>query len=392
LATIHSKEGYVVWLHTANGSGRKRHLLWLAAASVVLFATAGPARAASVYVTDSGENKVSQFSVGPGGKLSPKSPAKLATGKSPRGVAVSPDGTSAYVVNPFSANISQYAVLAGGGLSPLTPRKVPAAADQLDYPQYVALSPDGGSAYVTTFGDAGGVNGAGGTVLQYDVGPDGHLTRISPFGVAAGDGTFGVAVSPNGKSLYATDAVGSFDENLSQFNIGAGGKLSPKTPAAVGAANTPLAVAVRPDGQSVYVVNNFSNTVSQYTAGAGGKLRPKTPATVATGHYPAGVAVSPDGQSVYVANSYSGEGRNGTISQYNVGPGGKLSPKSPATVAAGRGPRGLALTPNGKSMYVANTDGNDLWQYNVGPGGKLSPKSPARVATGKWPVGVAVSP
>jgi len=378
----------VVWLHTANGSGRKRHLLWLAAASVVLFATAGPARAASVYVTDSGENKVSQFSVGPGGKLSPKSPAKLATGKSPRGVAVSPNGTNAYVVNPFSANISQYKILAGGGLSPLTPRKVPAAADQLDYPQYAAVSPDGGSLYVTTFGDAGHVNGAGGTVLQYDVGPDGHLTRISPFGVTADNGTYGVVVSPNGKNLYAANFIGG---SLSQFGIGAGGTLSPKTPAAVGA-NSPRAVAVRPDGQSVYAVNLITYTVSQYTAGAGGKLRPKTPATVATGHYPEGVAVSPDGQSVYVSNSYSGEGRNGTISQYNVGSGGKLSPKSPATVAAGREPFGLAITPNGKNLYVANSGGNDLWQYSVGPGGKLSPKSPARVATGAAPVAVAVSP
>jgi DNA-binding beta-propeller fold protein YncE len=382
----------VFWLHAGDGVS-KRYLLSLALASGVLLAAAGPARAASVYVTDFGENKVSQFSVGTNGKLVPKSPAKLATGKSPRGVAVNPNGTSAYVVNPFSGNISQYKILAGGGLSPLTPQKVPAApADPLDYPEYAAVSPDGGSLYVTTFGDAGGVNGAGGTVLQYDVGPDGHLSRKSPAAVPAGDGTYGVAVSPNGKNLYATDAVGFLDENLSQFSIGAGGKLSPKTPAAVGAGNTPLAVAVRPSGGSVYVVNNFSNTVSQYTSGAGGKLRPKTPATVPTGHYPDGVAVSPDGQSLYVANSYSGEGRNGTISQYNVGPGGKLSPKSPATVAAGRGPSGLALTPSGKSLYVANTDGNDLWQYNVGPGGKLSPKSPARVATGTSPVGVAVSP
>jgi 6-phosphogluconolactonase len=381
----------VLGLHTSNRSS-KRHLLWPIVASLVLFAAAGPARAASVYVTDSGENKVSQFSVGTNGKLVPMSPAKLATGKSPQGVAVNPNGSSAYVVNPFSANISQFKILAGGGLSPLTPRKVPAAADQLDYPQYAAVSPDGGSVYVTTAGDAGGVIGAGGTVLQYDVGPNGNLSRISPFGVAAGDGTRGAAVSPNGKNLYATDVFGSLDENLSQFSIGAGGTLSPKTPAAVGAGNSPYAVAVSPNGQSVYVVNNLSHTVSQYSAGAGGKLTPKIPATVATGHYPDGVAVSPDGQSLYVANGYSGEGVNGTISQYNVGPGGKLSPKSPATVAAGRGPRGLATTPNGKSVYVVNTDGNDLSQYNVGPGGKLSPKSPARVATGAAPLDVAVSP
>ena len=379
----------MLWLHTRNGS--KRRLLWPIVTSVVLFAAAGPARAASVYVTDLGENKVSQFSVGTNGKLVPMSPAKLATGKSPRGVAVNPNGSSAYVVNPFSDNISQYKILAGGGLSPLTPRKVPAAAIQFDYPEYAAVSPDGGSLYVTTAGFQGGVSGAGGTVLQYDVGPNGQLSRKSPAAVAAGDGTNGVAVSPNGASLYATDAVGSFDENLSQFNIGAGGKLSPKTPAAVGAGNTPVAVAVRPDNRSVYVVNDFSHTVSQYTTSAG-KLWPKTPATVRDRPWPEGVAVSPDGQSLYVSNSYNGEGRNGTISQYNISPSGKLSPKSPATVAAGREPFGLAMTANGKNLYVANSGGNDLWQYNVGPGGKLSPKSPTRVATGSPPVGVAVSP
>src|SRR5262245_40912255 len=175
--------------------GSKRHLLCLALASGALFAAAGTARAASVYVTDSGENKVSQFNVGPGGKLSPKTPAKLATGKGPGGVTVNPNGPSAYVVNSFSANVSQYEILAGGGLSPLTPQKVPAARDQLDYPQYAAVTPDGASLYVTTFGDANHVSGAGGTVLQYDVSPDGHLTRISPFGIPAGDGTYGVAVS-----------------------------------------------------------------------------------------------------------------------------------------------------------------------------------------------------
>jgi hypothetical protein len=51
------------------------------------------------------------------------------------------------------------------------------------------------------------------------------------------------------------------------------------------------------------------------------------------------VAVSPDGASVYVSNRGSG-----TVSQYNVGAGGALTPKSPATVAAGNGPAGVVVT------------------------------------------------
>jgi DNA-binding beta-propeller fold protein YncE len=50
---------------------------------------------------------------------------------------------------------------------------------------------------------------------------------------------------------------------------------------------------VTPDGTSVYVANLLSDTVSQYNVGAGGTLTPKSPATVAAGDVPAWVAVSP---------------------------------------------------------------------------------------------------
>ena len=46
--------------------------------------------------------------------------------------------------------------------------------------------------------------------------------------------------------------------------------------------------------------------------------------------------MSPDGRSVYVANGFSDN-----ISQYDVGAGGALAPKSTATVGAGDGPDGV---------------------------------------------------
>src|SRR5690348_5430907 len=42
------------------------------------------------------------------------------------------------------------------------------------------------------------------------------------------------------------------------------------------------------------------------------------------------------------------------VSQYAIGAGGELSPLSPTTVAAGSGPYGVAVTPDGKSAYVTN--------------------------------------
>ena len=94
-------------------------------------------------------------------------------------------------------------------------------------------------------------------------------------------------------------------------------------------------MAVSPDGGASTSPTATSVSVSQYDVGAGGALSPKSPATVATGTNPYGVAVSPDGGSVYVTNVASD-----SVSQYDVGAGGALSPKSPATVAAGTFPSG----------------------------------------------------
>jgi DNA-binding beta-propeller fold protein YncE len=112
----------------------------------------------------------------------------------------------------------------------------------------------------------------------------------------------------------------------------------------------------------MYVTNNGDSNLSQYTVTAGGVLAPKSPATVADGTHPPGVAVSPDGKSVSVTDLYGGR-----VSQYSVGPGGALVPKSPATVAAGQGPYGLAVTPDGKSVYVADSASNAISQYEAWP-------------------------
>src|SRR5207237_1438328 len=136
-----------------------------------------------------------------------------------------------------------------------------------------------------------------------------------------------------------------------------------------------------------YVANRFDNTVSQYNVGAGGALTPLSPSLVGAPSTPVGVAVSPDGASVYVTG-----GNGNIVSQYDVDAGGALTPKSPATVAAGNRPLGVAVSPNGASVYVTNltsSSGNgDVFQYDVGAGGALAPKSPPTVATGANPEAV----
>jgi DNA-binding beta-propeller fold protein YncE len=240
--------------------------------------------------------------------------------------------------------------------------------------------------------DAYVTNPASDSVSMYDVGPGGALSPKSPRTVAAGDLPDGMALSPDGKSLYAAN-VGS--NSVSEYDIGPRGVLAPKAPATVGAGGYPGDVAVSPDGESAYVAD--VGYISQFDIGPGGVLSPKSPATVAAGVFPSDVVVSPDGNSVY-ESSEGFDVAPGSVHQYDVGPGGELSPKPIKEVYAGNPPRGIAVSPGGESVYVANggSDGegssDGVYQFDVGASGQLKPKSPPTAAAGRRPSGVVVSP
>ena len=290
----------------------------------------------SAYVINNDDDTVSQYSIDSStGKLSPKSPATVATGRNPLAVAISPDGKSAYVTIAgccARGTVSQYSIAPSTGkLSPKSPATVATGA----FPEGVAVSPDGRSAYVTNLTDN--------AVSQYSIDPStGALSPKAPASVATGTGPKGIAVSPDGKSAYVTNST--VPDTVSQYTIAPStGKLSPKSPATVATGGFPEGVAVSPDGKNAYVTNSTApGTVSQYSINPStGKLSPKSPATVATGGFPFAVGVTPGGKSVYVTN-----GSDDTVSQYNVDPStGALSRKAPASVATGTGPRGIAVSP-----------------------------------------------
>jgi DNA-binding beta-propeller fold protein YncE len=276
------------------------------------------------------------------GQLTPKSQPSVPAGVQPSTIAVSPGGLSVYVVNDRDNTLSQYDVGPGGQLAPKNP-----ATLSLPYePGGVVVSPDGSSVYV-----ADGVDNA---ILQYDVGPGGRLTPKSPASVSEGLSTTppvgwqaeNLAISPNGRSLYAANVANQVPGLISQFDVGPGGQLSLKTPATVDTGWDPIGIAVSPDGSSLYTGNSvqqFSNngTISQYDIGAGGRLAPKNPASFVVNGSPTSVVVSPDNTSVYAANTTAGGG----VFQFDVGLGGRLTPKSQAIVAS-RGRTGaLAVSP-----------------------------------------------
>ena len=347
-----------------------------------------------VYVTNADSGNVSQYDAA-GGALSPLSPPTVSTvTPSPGGVAVTPDGKTAYVTTTeffgtIEASILQYSVGTDGALRLQASAPLPANAN----PGPLVVSPDGRSLYsINTSGN--------GSVIQYTVEAGGALTLKAPATVPTVEPLpTRLAISPDGRSVYVTtDFVPEGQpRSVSQYTVASDGTLSPKSPPAVASGSGPLqgatGVAVSPDSRSVYVADDaglvgVSGVISQYTAGADGTLSAKSPPTVPTGNNPFELEVSPDGRSLYLTDSEV----TGAVFQYTVGVGGALAPKSPATVAAGRFPLGIAISADGKSVYAANAGDNTVSQYAVGADGTLSARSPAAVPAGSNPLEIAVTP
>jgi DNA-binding beta-propeller fold protein YncE len=345
------------------------------------------AQAASVYVTNSSSNQVSQYTIAANGKLSPMSPARVATGMEPWGIAVSPNGRDVYVTNRGDNSVSQYTASSTGRLLRKTPAEVPTGHG----PMGIAISPDGRSVYAT--------NSDGGTVSQYNVGAGGRLSPKKPGRVAAGDGPTEVAVSPDGKSLYVLDreviceCTGEY--GILQYDIGTQGKLSPKFPSGVTTGQVPRGLALSPDGRSAYLAATFcggstcADTADQYRIGTGGRLTP-VDTEIDTGRkYCSGSqsVVSPNGASVYITQACL------RVRQYSRAPNGHLTAKDPAGVPTAAKVQGIAITADGRNVYVANTPrGDSISQYSVNSLGQLAPKTPRTVSAGNDPIRVATNP
>jgi DNA-binding beta-propeller fold protein YncE len=338
-------------------------------------ATGGAGGTAYVGTHDA---QVWQYAVTGGGLLSPMSPAS-ASGAGSAAVAISPDGRSVYVLDATPNNrVFQYDVGADGGLTP----KPQPTVETGPIPTGIAVSPDGRSVYVA---DDGSTDGSAG-ITQYDVGPDGSLTPKVPALVASAPHPSGVAVNPDGHSVYVTSISNSV---ISQYDVGTGGLLTPKAPPTVSAAgDNARGIAVSPDGHSMYATNFGSSNVSEFDVDAAGHVTLKLPSYVAAGAGPWGIAISPDGRSVYVTDETAGD-----VAQYDVGATGQLTPKTPPTVPAGTKPNGVAVSPDGRSVYVADHDSGEVSQYDVAADGSLTPKAAqASVGSGLYPSGIALLP
>jgi DNA-binding beta-propeller fold protein YncE len=178
--------------------------------------------------------------------------------------------------------------------------------------------------------------------------------------------------------LYVT---GSTSGNVAGFEIGASGTLTPLPGPPSGAGPNATAVAIAPDGQHLYVLLTGADVVRHYRIGASGALVPIGAA--ATGPGPSGLAVSPDGRRLFVGNGGS------SVSVYEIAGSGALSPIVGSPFAVTGGAAGVAASPDGRHLFVANPGADTVSIHEVAPSGALAPLGTVPAVS---PFGLAVAP
>lgn len=149
-----------------------------------------------------------------------------------------------------------------------------------------------------------------------------------------------VVAAKDGKQLFVANA----DANQITFIDISSGKVIRST--AVPA--TPTGIAVSPDGRTLYVTCAAPKSTVAVIDAASGKVTGSIPA----GHTATGAAVTPDGKRLYVCNRF-----NNNVSVIDV-----ATKKEIALVPVLREPVATVATPDGKSIFVINllpTDRSD---------------------------------
>ena len=337
---------------------------------------------------------VYQYSITSDGSIAPLSIASVPTGVTPTGVVSDPSGRYVYVVNSGDTTISQYSVGTGGSLVALSPAVVRIAGPFQFAGFALSIDPVGEFLYVV--GSPRDPPGPTASIAQYSIQSNGTLAPLAQAYLTLPVSASGsLAIDPGGRYAYLPGATNAPGGLISQFSISADGTLSPLTPATVAATQGTVAVTIAPSGQTAYVMSTCIDTacdgqIEPFTIGANGTLTPTGVVTL-TGAQVNPVEMVPDGSgsAVYVlANAMGVDTNAGAVYQFAVDSMGALAADTPASLSVASG--AVAESSYGSNLYALSANaigfasgkppGGHIDHYVIGSGGLLTAVSTTTVA------------
>lgn len=248
----------------------------------------------------------------------------IPVGDTPGFVEVTPDGRFAYIANRDAGVVT----VIDTAVNQVTAR-IPVEAGP---PQFLSFSPDGGTAYISTYRKTGDTTYDDNDVVFLDTATN-KITRVVP----VGQRPFASATTPDGTQLW----VPSHDTGRLDIIDTASASVVGEKPVAP----NPHWVAFGRDGKHVYTANHESGVVTVIDAATRSTIK-----EIAVGKSPHSTAVSPDGSRVSVVNYDSNE-----VSVIDT-----ATETVVATVPVDAKPQDIAYAPDGRYMYTANVDGGTV--------------------------------
>ena len=207
-------------------------------------------------------------------------------------------------------------------------------------------------------------------ISVFNIGSSGALTRVtgSPFFVVGGSSPAFLLLHPSGNFLYAsnlnspTGAISAFSINAT---TGALTQISGSPFPTAGSSPGPSMMASDPTGKFLYVslsgTANANNQVAAFTVNSStGALTPIA-APVTVGRDPQGLAVTPDGKFLFIANFL-----DNTISAFSIdATSGVLTPITGSPFTANDAPFRVAIDPSGKFLDVTNNVGGNISVFTI---------------------------
>jgi DNA-binding beta-propeller fold protein YncE len=282
-----------------------------------------------------------------------------------QGEAITPDHRYLLVADGSGIDLFRVQDLEQGPASPIGTLASPGEKHAVE----VALTPDGRFAFVTYQSTASvGVFNLQ-QAIKAGAGPA-DLVGLIPVGAQP----IGVAVSPDGQDAYVTSRVPGAPESAGGgvVNVISVAKAEAHPAAAViktvAAGCRPARVIASPDGQHVWVTAGGANALLAYSAA---KLvsdpRHALLATVAVGSQPLGMVFVSNGSRILIADSNKDKPAGGASNLAVVDAAKALAGHASLIgyLQSGTTPRQFAVTPNGRTALVTNTDSAQLQTVNL---------------------------
>lgn len=281
----------------------------------------------------------------------------------PATMVIDPNNRFLYVGS--SAGISGFSINSDGTLNSI-------ALNLTAQPTPVALAASASTLYILdTFN----------TLTPLNINSNGSLSTPSGSTAIQVTGTAsGLVIDPAGQHLYV--ALGT--TGILTVTINSDGTLTPNTGNIVSPSGTAISfthLAITPNGKSLYATANGGVVAFVFTTN-GIPQALNSGSVITTGTNPSGAAVDANSSFLYVTNQASDK-----VSSFSITNSGLITQITGSPFDTGSGPTGVAVSSNSNFVFVSNSQGVQMFAVDTSTPGKLNAK--ATVNAGNNPAAIA---